>query len=85
MKALYAYFMHGVAPVEHENRAVDIVWPLSMRWPLGIWRKMFAPTPKPFDAAPYTDPVVARGAYLVQPATAARAIRRARRPCRSAG
>ena len=66
MKALYAYFMHGVAPVEHENRAVDIVWPLSMRWPLGIWRKMFAPTPKPFDAAPYTDPVVARGAYLVQ-------------------
>ncbi|ALV59557.1 alcohol dehydrogenase [Burkholderia cenocepacia] len=66
MKALYAYFMHGVAPVEHENRKVDIVWPLSMRWPLGIWRKLFAPAPKPFDAAPYTDPVVARGAYLVQ-------------------
>ena len=66
MKALYAYFMHGVAPVEHENRAVDIVWPLSMRWPLGIWRKMFAPTPKRRSTAPYTDPVVARGAYLVQ-------------------
>ncbi|VWC02462.1 alcohol dehydrogenase [Burkholderia dolosa] len=66
MKALYAYFMHGVAPVEHENRAVDIVWPLSMRWPLAIWRKLFAPTPKPFDAAPYADPVLARGAYLVQ-------------------
>ncbi|MGU7769023.1 c-type cytochrome [Burkholderia sp. MR1-5-21] len=66
VKALYAYFMHGVAPVQQENRAVDIVWPLSMRWPLGIWRKLFAPAPKPFDAAPYTDPVLARGAYLVQ-------------------
>ncbi|MGU7780896.1 c-type cytochrome [Burkholderia sp. PU8-34] len=66
VKALYAYFMHGVTPVQRENRAVDIVWPLSMRWPLGFWRKLFAPAPKPFDAAPYTDPVLARGAYLVQ-------------------
>ncbi|RQR63776.1 cytochrome c [Burkholderia sp. Bp9125] len=66
VKALYAYFMHGVAPVRQENRPVDIVWPLSMRWPLGFWRKLFAPTPKPFDAAPYPDPVLARGAYLVQ-------------------
>ncbi|PCE33421.1 cytochrome c [Burkholderia ubonensis] len=66
VKALYAYFMHGVAPVQQENRAVDIVWPLSMRWPLTFWRKLFAPTPKPFDAAPYPDPVLARGAYLVQ-------------------
>ncbi|MFP3701461.1 cytochrome c, partial [Burkholderia sp. SIMBA_013] len=30
MKALYAYFMHGVAPVNAANRAVDIPWPLSM-------------------------------------------------------
>ncbi|OJA79152.1 alcohol dehydrogenase [Burkholderia ubonensis] len=66
VKALYAYFMHGVAPVQQENSAVDIVWPLSMRWPLAFWRKLFAPAPKPFDAAPYPDPVVARGAYLVQ-------------------
>ncbi|KWD77555.1 c-type cytochrome [Burkholderia ubonensis] len=66
VKALYAYFMHGVAPVQQENRAVDIVWPLSMRWPLAFWRKLFAPAPKPFDAAPYPDPVLARGAYLVQ-------------------
>ncbi|OJA40581.1 alcohol dehydrogenase [Burkholderia ubonensis] len=66
VKALYAYFMHGVAPVQQENRAVGIVWPLSMRWPLAFWRKLFAPAPKPFDAAPYPDPVVARGAYLVQ-------------------
>jgi alcohol dehydrogenase (quinone), cytochrome c subunit len=66
VKALYAYFMQGVAPVRQENRAVDIVWPLSMRWPLAFWRKLFAPTPAPFDASPYPDPVIARGAYLVQ-------------------
>lgn len=66
MHALYAYFTHGVAPVNQANRAVDIVWPLSMRWPLGVWRHLFAPEPVRFDAQHYSDPVVARGAYLVQ-------------------
>ena len=66
MHALYAYFTRGVTPVEQRNRPVDIVWPLSMRWPLGIWRHLFAPDPKAFDAAHYSDPVLARGAYLVQ-------------------
>ncbi|MEK6422473.1 MAG: cytochrome c [Burkholderia gladioli] len=66
VRAMYAYFMHGVTPVEQANRPVDIVWPLSMRWPLGFWRKLFAPAPQPFDAASYPDPVLARGAYLVQ-------------------
>jgi mono/diheme cytochrome c family protein len=66
--ALYAYFMKGVAPVHAQNRKPDIPWPLSIRWPLGAWRKLFAPSPSegPFDAARYTDPVIARGAYLVQ-------------------
>ncbi|SDC57947.1 c-type cytochrome [Paraburkholderia lycopersici] len=66
MKALYAYFMQGVAPVPAHNRAVDIPWPLSMRWPLGIWRTLFAPKVQPFDASRYNDAIVARGAYLVQ-------------------
>ncbi|TDV67794.1 cytochrome c [Pseudomonas sp. LP_7_YM] len=68
MRALYAYFMHGVAPVSAENRANDVPWPLSMRWPLAIWRKVFAPAPQAmgFDAGRYKDPQVARGAYLVQ-------------------
>lgn len=66
MHALYAYFKQGVAPVNQANKPVDIVWPLSMRWPLGIWRHLFAPDPKAFDTAHYADPVVARGAYLVQ-------------------
>jgi mono/diheme cytochrome c family protein len=66
MKALYAYFMKGVEPVAQENRAVDIPWPLSMRWPLAIWRGMFAPKVVPFQAPANTDEVVSRGAYLVE-------------------
>jgi alcohol dehydrogenase (quinone), cytochrome c subunit len=66
--ALYAYFIHDVSPVRARNRRDEIPWPLSMRWPLTIWRKTFAPNPDAvaFDAARYRDPIVARGAYLVQ-------------------
>jgi mono/diheme cytochrome c family protein len=66
--ALYAYFMHGVEPVVQENSKVDIPWPLSMRWPLIAWRKAFALTPAQWQeqAPTYDDPVIARGAYLVQ-------------------
>ncbi|WP_414695289.1 c-type cytochrome [Paraburkholderia sp.] len=66
MKALYAYFMHGVGPVPAQNRAVDIPWPRSMRWPLGAWRVLFAPKVQAFDGSHYNDAIVARGAYLVQ-------------------
>ncbi|WP_460044660.1 cytochrome c [Pseudomonas sp. S2_H01] len=68
LRAMYAYFMQGVAPVYAENRANEVPWPLSMRWPLAIWRKTFAPAPQSvaFDAGRYKDPQIARGAYLVQ-------------------
>jgi alcohol dehydrogenase (quinone), cytochrome c subunit len=66
--ALYDYFMHAVAPVSNTAHANSIPWPLSIRWPLAIWRKLFAPSPDapPFNASRDTDPVVARGAYLVE-------------------
>jgi mono/diheme cytochrome c family protein len=66
--ALYAYFMHGVEAVVGTEHANNIPWPLSIRWPVAIWRKLFAPSPDapPFNASRYPDPVVARGAYLVQ-------------------
>jgi alcohol dehydrogenase (quinone), cytochrome c subunit len=64
VQALYAYFMHGVAPVEQENHAEGIPWPLSMRWPLRFWRLMFAPAPVA-ASLPASDDPVARGAYLV--------------------
>jgi mono/diheme cytochrome c family protein len=66
--SLYVYFMHDVSPVPAANHANGIRWPLSMRWPLSIWRKLFAPDPDQLTATTihYSDPVVARGAYLVQ-------------------
>ncbi|QPN47889.1 cytochrome c [Pseudomonas sp. p106] len=66
MRALYAYFMQGVQPVAQPNKATDIPWPLSMRWPLAIWRGLFAPEVKAWQAPAGADPVVSRGAYLVE-------------------
>jgi len=68
VKALYAYFMNGVQPVRQENRDTDISWPLSMRWPLGIWRSLFAPDVTTADAPPAADggDAVLRGKYLVE-------------------
>jgi mono/diheme cytochrome c family protein len=70
LAALYDYFMQAVEPVTAEEHDNGIPWPLSMHWPLAIWRKIFAAEIEvghpPFDGSRYTDPVVARGAYLVQ-------------------
>jgi mono/diheme cytochrome c family protein len=66
VKALYAYFESGVAPAPVPNKKNDILFPLSMRWPLTYWRWAFAPRPKPFDDKTYTDAAVARGAYFVE-------------------
>jgi mono/diheme cytochrome c family protein len=66
VQALYAYFMHGVAPVAQADKAEQIAWPLSLRWPLTYWRWIFAPAVRPFAPAPGQDTQVARGAYLVE-------------------
>jgi mono/diheme cytochrome c family protein len=68
ISALYDYFMHAVPPVSSTKHANNIPWPLSIRWPVAIWRKLFAPSPDApaFNASRYTDPMVARGAYLVE-------------------
>lgn len=66
MQALYAYFMQGVAPVAQDNKDSDIPWPLSMRWPLTAWRWMFAPKVEAQQPNIGADPVVSRGAYLVE-------------------
>jgi mono/diheme cytochrome c family protein len=65
MQALYAYFMHGVVPVQQADQASDIPWPLSMRWPLAFWRGLFAPKVQTV-ALVGSDAVLARGAYLVE-------------------
>ncbi len=65
VKALYAYFMKGVAPVNQANRAPDIPFPLNMRWPLKFWNMVF------LDKGVYRDKdgkdvAWNRGAYLIQ-------------------
>src|SRR6202453_1317228 len=64
--ALYTYFKNGVAPAAVPNRPNDIVFPLSMRWPLTFWRWVFAPTPKPFLASAGMDAQSSQGAYFVE-------------------
>jgi mono/diheme cytochrome c family protein len=63
--ALYAYFMHGVQPVEKVNRPTDLPWPLSMRSGLVAWNALYLEEgeyqPNPQQSATWN-----RGAYLVQ-------------------
>jgi mono/diheme cytochrome c family protein len=65
VKALYAYFMHGVQPVKQANRVSDIPWPLNIRWPLKLWNTVFLDT-NTYVNKPSKDPVWNRGAYLVE-------------------
>ncbi len=66
VRALYAYFMHGVEPVKQANKASAISWPLSINWPLAIWRKTYAPEVAPIVLSKYQSDLIGRGAYLVQ-------------------
>jgi mono/diheme cytochrome c family protein len=66
IQALYAYFMNGVRPVAQADKAADIPWPLSLRWPLTYWRWMFAPAVGGAMPAASDDAVRDRGAYLVE-------------------
>lgn len=76
VRALYAYFMHGVTPVHAPDHEPDIRWPLSMRWPLTYWRWAFAPKVQSLaqadiggaaDAgAAHDAALLERGRYLVE-------------------
>jgi mono/diheme cytochrome c family protein len=65
LQDLYAYLISQVPAAAQPNRSSDIVWPLSVRWPLAYWRRAFHD-----DARFVPDPSKSvewnRGAYLVQ-------------------
>jgi alcohol dehydrogenase (quinone), cytochrome c subunit len=65
VQALYAYFKYAVIPAHLPNRASDIPFPLSMRWPLTYWRWLFASKPVPFEAPAGLDSAQVQGAYFV--------------------
>ena len=66
--ALWTYFHYGVAPSTKATPHNTIAWPLSIRWPMTLWRLSFAPTPKAAlaNAERFSSPDIARGAYLVE-------------------
>ncbi|MCA0900118.1 MULTISPECIES: c-type cytochrome [Microbulbifer] len=65
IKALYAYFLFGVAPVHERPPPNKIPQLLSARWPLYFWNLLFTPN-KPFEPNPQKSDAWNRGAYLVQ-------------------
>lgn len=65
MHALYDYLMHEVPASDRPDRDSDIVWPLSMRWPLGIWNTLFHEDRR-YQPDTQQSEEWNRGAYLVQ-------------------
>jgi mono/diheme cytochrome c family protein len=65
VEALYAFFQKGVPAAAVPNVKTEIPFPLSMRWPLTVWRWLWAPRPSPFQDE-RQDLQLARGAYFVQ-------------------
>jgi len=65
MRALYAYLMQGLTPVDQPNKPSEMRWPFSMRWGLSLWNWAFLDD-KPFKPDPAKGAVWNRGAYLTQ-------------------
>lgn len=65
MRALYAYLMQGVEPVQQANLEADMGFPFNQRWGLALWNFAFLDK-QPFQADPARDEQLNRGAYLVQ-------------------
>jgi mono/diheme cytochrome c family protein len=65
LQDLFAYLQSAPAPVREASRATDIVWPLSIRWPLAFWNLAFHDNAR-FTADASRDTSWNRGAYLVQ-------------------
>lgn len=65
LRALYAYFMHGVQPVAVAAPETRLPFPFSQRWALMFWDWAFVPS-GPFKPEAGRDAQWNRGAYLVQ-------------------
>lgn len=65
MAALYAYFMHGVTPVESQPEKTALPFPFNLRFSMAAWNLLFLDT-TPFTPDPQQSAAWNRGAYLVQ-------------------
>ena len=65
LQDMLAYLRHGVPSVTQADRASDIPWPLSIRWPLAFWNKAFLDDRR-FEPVPARSVAWNTGAYLVE-------------------
>ncbi|MDN0082752.1 cytochrome c [Crenobacter sp. SG2305] len=65
VKALYQYFMHGVAPVDGAAKATELPFPFSVRLAMAGWNMLFLDK-APFQPDPAKSVEWNRGAYLVE-------------------
>lgn len=63
--ALYAYFMHGVAPVDSKPAPTRLPFPFNLRLSMAGWNLLFLDG-KPFTPDPAKGAAWNRGAYLVR-------------------
>lgn len=63
IEAIYRYVMEEVEPVSSPNRANEMTFPFNQRFGVRMWKWLSLPDPG-FDAP--DDPILARGAYLVE-------------------
>ncbi|VWM02455.1 alcohol dehydrogenase [Burkholderia lata] len=64
-RALYAYFMHGVRPIDQPNPQTRLHFPFNLRVMLTGWNLLFRPAGA-YRADPAQGAAWNRGAYLVQ-------------------
>jgi mono/diheme cytochrome c family protein len=65
MRALYAYFMHGVQPVSNRPPETKLPFPFSQRWAMVLWDFAFVRHGR-FTPDDEHDAQWNRGAYIVQ-------------------
>ena len=65
VRALYAFFLHGVKPVRHTPPRTSLPFPFNQRWTLQWWDKAFVSHTR-FEPHPERDALWNRGAYVVQ-------------------
>ena len=63
--ALYAYFMHGVQPVDRQPQQTALPFPFNLRFSMAAWNWLFLDT-QPFQPDAAQSAAWNRGAYLVQ-------------------
>lgn len=65
VRALYAYFMHGVQPVDNRPPPTRLPFPFNIRASMAFWNLLFLDR-KPFAPDPKQSAQWNRGAYLVR-------------------